>query len=301
MMRVQMHCKIIRGGGLHPGGRRFKPVTAQEELLLAQADPPRLRSQNERTERLCRGRSEPRMSELPRETLFLRVPPPGLLSRAATLRGGRLSSVFRADGSSGYLGGRRITCFWIGFGRGVRAPGPGLLERLRDGSIEDVLDVGCAGALDPSLRRGDLVLSSDDLPFDAGAPLEVQRRPAAREIARLAAESRNAALHVAPVLTHERAILAREERLRLFEQTGCAAVQMEHAWFLELLQSLLPETAFRRLRVTHLVLITDAVPRQDGGWERARAAWDAISGYALPGRGGIVSLRREFLRRWLST
>ena len=240
------------------------------------------------------------MSELPRETLFLRVPPPGLLSPAGTLRGGRPSGVFRADGSSGNPGGRRITCFWIGFGRRVRAPGPGLLERLRDGSIEDVLDIGCAGALDPSLRRGDLVLSSDDLPFDTAAPLEVRRSPAAYGIACQAAECRNAALHVAPVLTHERAILRREERLGLFGQTGCAAVQMEHAWFLELLQSLLPETAFRRLRVTHLALITDAVPRQDGGWERARAAWDAIRGYALPGPQGILSLRREFLRRWLS-
>ena len=31
------------------------------------------------------------------------------------------------------------------------------------------VDIGCAGALDPSLRRGDLVLSSDDLPSDGEA------------------------------------------------------------------------------------------------------------------------------------
>jgi hypothetical protein len=239
------------------------------------------------------------VSEAFGEVLFLRVPPRGLLSHPPGRRLGRLLAVFGADGASGSLGGCPVTCFWVGFGRKVRAPGPGLLERLRGGAVADILDIGCAGALDPSLRRGDLVLSSADIPFDTGTPLELRRRPEMRGIARALADRRGTALRAEPILTHERAVLAREARLKLFEQTGCAAVQMEHVWFLRLLQSLLPEPVFRALRVTHLGLITDAVPEAKTRWGTERSAWDAIRGYAAAGSGGIVSLRREFLMRWL--
>ncbi|MBN1836407.1 MAG: hypothetical protein JW820_11190 [Spirochaetales bacterium] len=224
------------------------------------------------------------------------------------------------------MGARGIACFWIGFGTRVRVPGAGLLGRLRDGTIREVVDIGCAGALDPSMRRGDLVLSSDDVPVDTGKPLRLVRNPDARSIAGKVAEAWGVTLAVAPILTHERAVLSREERLALFERTGCAAVQMEHAWFLRLLEQLVPAAIFGSLRFTHLVLITDSVPRPSGRedgpasgprnspgrsgragaggsggtrTETLRASWDAIRGYAFPGRRGIGSLRREFLRRWL--
>ena len=44
----------------------------------------------------------------------------------------------------------------------MRVPGPRLLERIRGGAVTDIVDIGCAGALDPSLRRGDLVLFYTD-------------------------------------------------------------------------------------------------------------------------------------------
>jgi hypothetical protein len=233
------------------------------------------------------------------ELLFLRVPPVGMLVRHPGSRSGRLASMVRAEGVQGTMGVRRVSCFWVGLGRHVRQPGPGLLERLRQGAIDEVLDIGCAGALDPSLRRGDLVLSVEDLPFDSRIPVEVLREPAARETAHEVAEARGVRAEAAPILTHERAVLSRADRLDLFEQTGCAAVQMEHAWFLLLLKRLLPARVVWRIRVTHLVLITDAVPDGERGVDRVRASWDAIRGYALPGPRGILSLRREFLTRWL--
>jgi purine-nucleoside phosphorylase len=242
------------------------------------------------------------VSDSPGEILFLRVPPRGLIESVGGTgwRGPtRLTAAFSANGFRGRLGERSITCFWVGLGRRVRVPGRELLERLRSGEISEIIDIGCAGALDPSLRRGDLVLSSEDMAFDSGAPVAVSRLPELLPLLHEVAVSRGVTLRSAPILTHERLIASRDERTELFDSSGCAAVQIEHAWFLQLLRSLTPAARFETIRVTHLVLITDAVPRTHGRLAAARSAWDALAGYALPGRGGgIASLRREVLSRW---
>ena len=236
------------------------------------------------------------------EILFLRVAPRALvrpLKRSG--RGGpnRLGAVFGPNGTRGRSAQRIITSLWIGLGRGVRVPGGELLERLRQGAIEEIVGIGCAGALDPALRRGDLVRSSDDLAFDAPVPIGVRRRAGLGTLLKEVAARRGVGLRVAPILTHERFISDRNARIELFERTGCAAVQMEHAWFLQRLQTLLPAERFAQLRVTHLVLITDAVPPSASRRATARSIRHALSGYLMPGGdGGIASLRREVLGSW---
>jgi hypothetical protein len=236
------------------------------------------------------------------EILFLRVAPPGVvrpLKVSGSKRPNRLRAAFAPNGARGRAMQRPITSFWIGLGRGVRIPGRELLDRLRQGAVEEIVDIGCAGALDPALTRGDLVLSSDDLVFDAAAPLSVRRRAGIVPLLQEVAARRGVGLKVAPILTHERFIADRSARIELFERTGCAAVQMEHAWFLQRLQPLLPAGRFEQLRVTHLVLITDAVPHSDSRRASARSVRDALAGYLLPGCGaGISSLRREVLNSW---
>jgi hypothetical protein len=243
-----------------------------------------------------------RVSESSAEILFLRVPPGGLVKPVGSVgRPGtaRLRAVLCRDGFRGRAGQRRIICFWIGLGRRLRLPGRKLLERIRSGAIAEIIDIGCAGALDPSLCRGDLVLASDDIPFDGGAPLAISRHGAPVSLLQEVAAGRGATLRRARILTHERLISSREERIELFERTGCVAVQMEHFWFLQLLRSLTTAECFHKIRITHLVLITDSVPRSGGRRAEVLSAWDALRGYALPGgRGGIASLRREVLSRW---
>jgi len=236
------------------------------------------------------------------EILFLRVPPGGLirpLKRTGRRGPNRLGAVFAPNGIRSLVGGRNMTAFWIGLGRGVRLPGLELLERMGEGAIEEIVDIGCAGALDPALRRGDLVLSSDDLDFDAAIPLGVRRRAGLGSLLQEVAARRGVGLRVAPILTHERFIADRNARIELFERTGCAAVQMEHAWFLQGLRQLLPAERFEEIRVTHLVLITDAVPLSNSRRATARSLRHALAGYLLPGgKGGIASLRREVLGSW---
>ena len=118
----------------------------------------------------------------------------------------------------------RIEVFWIGFGRRVRAPGAALLARMRSGEFSDVVDVGVAGALDPRLERGDLVLSTVEVPSDSREPLSPRRRPGVLRVARRLASQRGVALRSAPVLTHSAPVLSRRDRLDWLERTGCAAV-----------------------------------------------------------------------------
>jgi hypothetical protein len=241
------------------------------------------------------------------EILFLRVPPRGLIRSAgdAGHRGpNRLACVFASNGFRGRVGEWSVTSFWIGMGRRVRVPGRQILERVREGAITEIIDIGCAGALDPGLRRGDLVLSSADIASDGGAPVAVRVVRRGAELLPLlhdVAASRGVTFRRASILTHERFVARRDGRTELFEQTGCVAVQMEHLWFLRLLQSLTSADCFNNIRVTHLVLITDAVPGSASRMATARSTWDALSGYAFPGGStGIMSLRRELLSRWPS-
>jgi hypothetical protein len=203
-----------------------------------------------------------------------------------------------AAGTSFRLGPHLITVFWVGFGRRPRLPGPVLLERLRGGSFTDVVDIGIAGALDPRLKDGDLVLSTLEVPFDSGEPLDPRRRPEMRRVALGLARERGVSLRTAAVLTHEKAVLCRRDRLGWFERTGCAAVQMEHAWGLQLLRSLLPAPVFRAMCFTHLVLISDAVPAAEGWLAEVRSGGRALGAYVF--QRSIRRLRRDFLIRWLA-
>lgn len=192
----------------------------------------------------------------------------------------------------------RITVFRIGLGRRLRVPRPILLERLRSGAFSDVLDIGIAGALDPGLERGDLVLSTSEVCFDSEQTLAPRRRPEAVRVARQLARERGVSLRAARILTHERAVLSRQDRLAWFERTGCAAVQMEHAWAVQLLRSLLPAAVFRGLRFTHLVMISDAVPAGHGRLEQVRSGLRALCAYLF--QTDVRRLRRDFLQRWLA-
>jgi purine-nucleoside phosphorylase len=244
------------------------------------------------------------VSDSPGEILFMRVPPTGLVKPVGgggRCGSARLAAVFAREGFRGRIGERNITCFWIGMGRRVRVPGRKLLERIRSGAITEIIDIGCAGALDSGLGRGDLVLSSDDIAFDSDVPVAVSRRPELEFILQEVAADRGVTLRRAPILTHERFVSSRADRIELFERTGCFAVQMEHVWFLQLLQSLLPDRTLDIIRFTQIVLITDAVPSSGSRGATARSNWDALTGYAFPGgSGGIMSLRRQILSRWPS-
>lgn len=194
---------------------------------------------------------------------------------------------------------RRLIFFASGFGRRVRPLPPWLLAAIREGAITDLVDVGAIGALDPSLLRGDLVWSTGTLACDSLQTAWGQRRESLRPCIRAIAERRRVRLWEAPILTHHRVVGSRRARLDLHRSTGCAAVEMEHAWMLLNIRERLGPQRFGRLAITHLGVVTDTGPQRDGLLPALREIGLALSLFFPWTWGGVGRIRGEFLQEWL--
>jgi hypothetical protein len=206
---------------------------------------------------------------------------------------------FDSRGNTVSWAGHEITFFRPGFGTRIRELHPDIIAGVRSGRITDLVDVAGAGALDPCLKRGDLVLSSGDLCIDTLRAVQVQRRDEIQGIVRALAAARKVDFRVGTILTHTRVVGSRKQRLDLFEQTGCSVVQMEHGWFLRSLGRRLDAGSFSDLRVTHLEVVTDAVPGVDR-WDHTLAeAWHGILNCSVRRGHCLEDVKRDFLNSWL--
>ena len=195
--------------------------------------------------------------------------------------------------------GRRITFFLPGVGTRLRQPHPDLISRINTGQISDILDVGGAGALDPRLRRGDLVLSSQDICSGSSRPLPVKRRAEIEELLATLARRRQVNFQVGSILTHHNLVLSRTRRLQLFQESGCSVVQMEHCWFLRALQERVHPEAFASLHVTHVEMVSDAVPINGNPLFALFEIWHVINTCAVLNQRRLGRLKSEFLELWL--
>jgi adenosylhomocysteine nucleosidase len=144
----------------------------------------------------------------------------------------------RRSGSQPGASGARVAVLASGMGcmRAARAA-----ERLVREGVGALLCLGVAGALDPSLRCGDVVLASEVI---CAQPLALQlpgMRPTALPAharVRTAEPWRSALATVLlrhgpvverPLLTSAELICEAHEKMRLFRQTGAVAVDMESA------------------------------------------------------------------------
>jgi adenosylhomocysteine nucleosidase len=134
--------------------------------------------------------------------------------------------------------GTRISVLASGMGcvRAARAA-----QRLVREGAGALLCIGVAGALDPALRCGDVVLANEvicaqplalQLPGIRPTALPAQARVRTTEPWRsqlAAALSRHGPLVECPMLTSTELICEAHEKMRLFRQTGAVAVDMESA------------------------------------------------------------------------
>ena len=67
-------------------------------------------------------------------------------------------------------------------------------------------------------------------------------------------------LHKGMILTADKIIARRADRLRYHEQFRAGVVQMEHGWFLLKLKKLVTPVVFEGLYFTHIETILDEVP-----------------------------------------
>lgn len=141
-------------------------------------------------------------------------------------------------GSPPAAGGARLSVQASGMGclRAARAA-----QRLARQGVGALLCFGVAGALDPALRCGDIVLASEVI---CAQPLALQlpgmRPTALPALARVrtgqswrsqlaAALSRHGAVLERPMLTSSELICEAHDKMRLFRETGAVAVDMESA------------------------------------------------------------------------
>lgn len=89
-----------------------------------------------------------------------------------------------------------------------------------------LLSIGYAGALDPELRRGDIVLSAWSVNGMNEGPSEedLEREGRLREVADASHEHH---VYVGPLFTADRIVARHEEKIALFSRMGCPAVDME--------------------------------------------------------------------------
>jgi hypothetical protein len=139
-----------------------------------------------------------------------------------------------------------------------------LIAKINSGEITDIIDIGAGGALNPDLRIGDLVLSTEDRAIGLPSFPSLYGNKF-YDSAKMVADYLGTSIHTGPILTTDKIISAREERLNLFNSTGSHVVQMEHYWFLNDLKGAVNPDAFENLRCSHLELISDRVPPRDAG------------------------------------
>jgi purine-nucleoside phosphorylase len=211
-----------------------------------------------------------------------------------------LQSIISSRGTTTRYAGHNITFFFVGCGKNIRIPNPTIIKKLNSGKITDIVDIGGGGALNPKLKRGDLILSCEDIPSDTFKPLIVKRREEIRNIVQALAKREKRHFFEEKILTSTKLIASKKERIALYEQTRCSIVQMEHCWFLRALQEAMASDAFNELYITHLEIVSDVVLQNDSVINNALELFHGLNYCVLRNQHYLGNVKSEFLRLWLN-
>jgi len=212
----------------------------------------------------------------------------------------QLQSVLSGKGATTRYAGHDITFVFLGYGKKLRRLHPAILDKLNAGKITDIVDIGGGGALDPRLQRGDLILSSEDILYDTLHPFKVRRRKGMQTVVQALAKKEQRHFFEAKILTSAHIIASKKERLALHTQTQCAIVQMEHCWFLQVLQKTMKPRAFNALHMTHIEVVADVVPQHDTWFHHAIEYFYGIMYCLIRNQHYIGHVKSEFLKLWLN-
>ena len=240
------------------------------------------------------------MSNIPiRDILFIRKHP-RFLEKTSHLKK-QLQSIISSKGATTHYAGHDITFLFLGYGKKQRIPHPSIVEKLNSGKITDIVDIGGAGALDPTLKRGDLILSTEDIPFDTLQPLKVRRRKEIQSIVQTLASKKHRRFFEKNILTSSKIIVSKKERIALYNQTQCSIVQMEHCWFLQALQNVVEPQSFSNLYITHIEIVADVVQQRDTFLNNFLELLHGINYCILLNQNYIGKVKSDFLKLWLKS
>jgi len=240
------------------------------------------------------------MSNIPiKDVLFIRKYPI-FLNETAHLKK-QLQSIISNRGATTRYAGHDITFLFLGYGKRQRIPHPTIIEKLNLGKITDIVDIGAGGALDPTLKRGDLILSVEDIPVDTLQPLKVRRRKEVQNIVRILANKKQGRFFERKILTSSKIIASKEERITLYNQTQCSIVQMEHCWFLRALQNMMEPQTFSKLYITHIEIVADVVQQGDAFLNNLLELFHGINYCILFNQHNLGKVKSDFLKLWLKS
>jgi purine-nucleoside phosphorylase len=239
------------------------------------------------------------MSDSPVKDILLIRKHPRFLNKASH-RKKQWQSILSSKGATTHYAGHDITFVFLGYGKKLRRLHPAILDKLNAGTITDIVDIGGGGALDPRLQRGDLILSSEDILYDTLQPFKVRRRKGMPTVAQTLAHKEQRHFFKAKILTSAHTVVSKKERLALYTQTQCAIVQMEHCWFLQVLQKSIEPQAFSALHMTHLEIVADVVPQRDTWFHHAIEYFYGILYCLIRNEHYIGHVKSEFLKLWLN-
>jgi purine-nucleoside phosphorylase len=212
----------------------------------------------------------------------------------------RLQSIISSRGTTAHYAGHDITFFFVGCGKNIRIPNPTIIKKLNSGKITDIVDIGGGGALNPKLKRGDLILSCGDIPSDTLKPLKVKRREEIRNTVQALAKREKRHFFEEKILTSTKLIASKKERIALYEQTRCSIVQMEHCWFLRALQEAMVSDAFNELYITHMEIVSDVVLQEDTIINNALELFHGFNYCVLRNQHYLGNVKSKFLKLWLN-
>ena len=240
------------------------------------------------------------MSNIPiKDILFIRKHP-RFLEKTSYLKK-QLQSIISSRGATTHYAGHDITFLFLGYGKKQRMPHPSIIEKLNSEKITDIVDIGGGGALDPTLKRGDLILSADDIPFDTLQPLKVKRRKEIPKIVQTLAKKNQRRFFQRKILTSAKIITSKEKRIALYNHTQCSIVQMEHCWFLQALQNVVEPQSFGNLYITHIEIAADVVQRRDAFLNNFLELLYGVNYCLLLNQHYIGKVKSDFLKLWLKS
>ncbi len=193
-----------------------------------------------------------------------------------------------------------ITFLFPGIGKKQKIPHKNIIHRINSGLITDIVDVGGGGALDPQLKKGDIILSSNDVPSDTMEPIKVKRRKVIKNIVKKIADKRESRFYERNILTSDRLAGKRDTRLKLFNKTRCSVVQMEHCWFLRSLAKRMSSQSLYGLYVTHIEVITDEVPDDQRFLSNMKELYFGLTCCFLFNNKYLGTIKNDFLKTWLN-
>lgn len=210
-----------------------------------------------------------------------------------------LKSIIRSKGVTIAYGRHNITFLFPGIGKLQKNPSKNIIDRINSGLITDVIDIGGGGALDPALKRGDFVLSCEDIPHDTKIPTKVKRRPDMKEIVQRLVVQNNSRFYEGKILTSPHVVMRREKRKYLHDLTGCLIVQMEHCWLVKTLERYVDSKVFKNLYFTHVEVVSDEVPKNDSLSNSILELYYVFKHCLIFNQNYLGNIKKDFLKLFL--